>query len=391
VTWTFSAVDRVLACPASAALPQVHCLESSEAAERGTGIHAYLRDCAVMGVEAARAALPKKAPWRATCLALNPVGLWCESELVRAEWTVALNLETGEARSLGCDLGRAYPALGPSWLVGTIDLAVAHRADGAMFLYDYKTGRDAPAAADAGQLLAAAVAVARLYPGVPVTVGIVHVAEDGDWMVDEHELAPWDLDAGLEQLRAASRKVEAVRRRLPMVPDVTTGAHCRYCPAFASCPAQTTLAGSLVRDAEDRSMATPGNYGLMSAKRAGEIWVNLQRSRRLLDEVEAALKARCDHDGELLLPDGSTVRPISVTRESIDAERALPVLRQLWGTDRPEAAFPVRITKAELERICAERGDDPKALIGALRSVGAMPSAESTTYRTSKPKKAAAE
>jgi hypothetical protein len=385
LNWTFSGTDRVLACPASAALPQAHSLDSSEDAEWGTGVHKYLRDCAVIGVEAARKALPKRAAWRSTCLALDPTSLWGNARH-KAEWTVAYNVQTGAVNDLGTDLGRAYPEFDAEWLIGTLDLFVfsTHAK-----VYDYKTGHHPPRAFESGQLMLAALAMVEHFDLTMVTVGIVQIHEDGSRSVDQHTYEAWDLDDAREQVRAVWHKVQAARKVVVagQVPDVTTGAHCRYCPAIHACPANVALVGDLVRAAEH----TPETYrwDLLKGADAGKAWEQLQRAKRLLDEIERALKARCDHDGGLPLPDGSRVQPQTVMRESIDADQALGVLAELWGKTAAElrALFETKITKGSLAEVAKFLGKDPDAALGALRSVGAVPSKETTSYVTRKPKK----
>jgi hypothetical protein len=384
LNWTFSGTDRVLACPASAALPQAHSLDSSEDADWGNGVHKYLRDCAVVGLEAARKALPKRAPWRSCCLALDPTGLWRKGEMVRAEWTLAYCEERQETIDYGTDLGREYPALGPGWVVGTIDLAVNSLVP---HVYDYKTGHHPPRASESGQLMLAALAVSRLLHRDTVVVGIVQIHEDGSHAVDEYTYEAWDLDEAREQVRAALRKVEAAKRLVVagQLPNVTTGAHCKWCPAIHVCPAQTGLARRLVADA-----ITPAErFATLAADDAGRAWEQLQRAKRLIEEIERALKARCDHDGGLPLPDGSRLQPQSVMRESIDSDRAVDVLAELWGRSHADirALFETKITKGSLAEAAKFMGKDPDAALGALRSVGAVPSKETTSYVTRKPKK----
>lgn len=381
-----SAVDRVRACPTSAALPQVQHTEPSEAAAWGTGVHAYLRDCAVMGVEAARKALPKKAPWRACCLALDPSALWAGASEVYAEVTLSLDLVTGTAQRLGTDLGRDYSSAPAGSLVGTADLVRVH--DGDVWIYDYKTGHEVPRAEDSGQLAALAVAAARAWNTLGAHVAIVRVREDGSYEEDSYLLSPWDLDDALDRLRRTTERVEAARRLVVagQTPDVTTGPHCKHCPAFANCPAQNRLALRLTQSIDfDRGDISPGALA-MSSETAGIAWVRLQQARRLLDEIERAVKARIDHDGSLPLPDGSTVSAVQVTRESIDAERAIPVLRELLGDDGARACVEPRITKAAVEAAARAAGLDPRAVLGALRSASACPSVETTSYRTTKAK-----
>src|SRR5690606_22357045 len=114
----------------------------------------------------------------------------------------------------------------------------------AVVVYDYKTGWSAQDdAADHWQIKALALAAARAYGKSNARLGIIRVWESGAVSYDVATFDAFDLDRIEVDLCAVlDRRFEAIEEiRAGRVPTVTTGRHCRYCPAFHACPAQVAL------------------------------------------------------------------------------------------------------------------------------------------------------
>ena len=393
--WTFSAADRVLACPASVALPQVR-REASEHAAHGTAVHAYLRDAVVDGTEAALRRVPVDAPHRAVCEALDVARIideivgepgheyWLEAELA-----VAYDTKSYSARKLGVDLGRRYPELYAHEVAGSLDLVIELQTSDEVIVVDWKTGHNPPSAERSGQLLLAALACRDIYMASVVHVAIVHIDDSGRYAIDRAEYdndalddAAFDVRDKMRAMAAARAEVEAGR-----VPNVAMGPHCRYCPAMHACPGQGGIVRQLVADVPDADTISERMLAL-DAPSAGRAWERMEQARALLELVERALKARCGAEGELPLPGGRVVRAVEVSRESIDVEAAVPALAAHLGIteDAVRAACTVSMTKTSAEALVRAAGGKPSAAMVALRAANAVKTAVTTSYRVSKPK-----
>ncbi len=383
VRWTFSAADRVAACPASAALPQARRAGSADAT-RGTAIHAFLRDLVVDGAECALSRVPTTAEHRAVCEALSVGGLeqlWRGGHAL-AEVAYAYSPAARTTRYLGRDLDRGYQAEAHE-VAGTVDL-VATRGDDDALVVDWKTGHHPPRARGNGQLLLGALAVWCQRRTSSIRTAIVHIDDAGAWHVDEHVLDRDALEEGAERVMQWHAAAEAAREQVlaGVVPDVTMGPHCRYCAAITSCPGQ---AGAL-------RMLLGGDalqLDVVSAADAGRAWQLATDARRALDEVERALRARVDAEGSLPLPDGSVVRPVDVTRESLDVGRALAVVEMHLGAEaRAQADGLIKrsIGKAELLSLAGRTTAAKNSFLSALRAAGATHATSTTSYRTGTPK-----
>ena len=395
ISWTFSAADRVLACPASVALPAVR-REASEHAAHGTAVHAYLRDSVVDGCEAALRRVPLDAPHRSVCEALDVARIideligepgheyWLEAELA-----VAYDTRAGRARKLGVDLGRRYPQLGDTEVAGSLDLVIELQTSDEIIVVDWKTGHNPPSAERSGQLLLAALACRDIYMASTVHVAIVHIDDAGRYTIDRAEYDDDALDDAAHDVRSAVRAMAAARLEVEAgrVPDVLLGPHCRYCPAMSSCPAQGGIVRQLVADVPDADTISERMLALDAAS-AGRAWARMEQARALLDIIERALKARCGAEGELPLPDGRVVRAVEVSRESIDVEAAVPALAAHLGIDEAtvRAACTVSLTKTAAEALTRAAGGKPSAAMVALRAAGAVKATTTTSYRVSKPK-----
>lgn len=383
--WTFSAADRVAACPASAALPQARRAGGHDAT-RGTAIHAFLRDLVVDGAERALARVPTAAEHRAVCEALSVGGieqLWRGGHAV-AEVAYAYSPAARTSCYLGRDLDRGYQAEAHE-VAGTIDLvATWPRGEEPPLVVDWKTGHHPPRARGNGQLLLGALAVWCQQRTSMARTAIVHIDDAGAWHLDEHVLDRTALEEGAERVMQWHAAAEAAREQVlaGVVPDVAMGPHCRYCAAVASCPGQAGALRMLLGGDALRLDA-------VSAADAGRAWQMATDARRALDEVERALRARVDADGSLPLPDGSVVRPVEMTRESVDVSRALAVVEMHLGAEaRAQADNLIKrsIGKAELLSLAGRTTAAKNSLLSALRAAGATHATSTTSYRTGTPK-----
>jgi len=156
---------------------------------------------------------------------------------------------------------------------------------------------------------------------------------------------------------------------------------------MSSCPAQGGIVRAMVHDSYAPERVAEAMLACAPAD-AGIAWERLERAKKLIELIERALKTRCSSEGSLPLPDGGVVRPVEVSRESIDVMLAVPALAQHLGIpeDAARAACSVSMTKTAAEALARAAGGSPSAALVALRAAGAIKATTTTSYRVSKPK-----
>jgi len=383
-----SRLPLVARCIGAAALPSVQ-EESSDAATAGTGRHTFLRRAAEIGRDAALAEIPADASWRSTCEGIDT------DALPRGDWEVAYayHPETDTARILGHDMARDYSAAEADEITGTADLITTH--EGIPWVIDFKGSESVDDPAQNLQLGFYALAHCRVIGRDEARVSIAYVHTDGhvEWV--HARLDGWDLETIASRVRAIWSRAREAREAYThrgLTPDLAAGSHCRYCPSFALCPAQVTLAYELVTARDE--MTAEGVLKLDDAQ-AGAAWVKVGLYREILERIEASLRVRAQIRG-LPLPDGSQLVVQESTRKTLDVEKALPILRALIG-DRAETFVDRSIASSVVETVSREvalaRGEKVKAtregVWTALRGARAVREQTYTQLRVKKPRAAA--
>ena len=391
---TISGLARAEACPSSEALPQFDEGDSAASAH-GRAVHEFLRRVAD-GLTVQQALEHVDEKHHEACLAIDlslvphsQVGAWS------AEVAYALHTETLTARALQVE-DRQYPALDPGEVAGTADL-VGLDADGeTVTVLDVKTGRRWLGRPEQHlQLVAYAVAAALAHGRSRARVGWLFVREDEETpRLVMGELDEFALADGAWRVRDVVQSAQWVKDTAAVEPHL--GEHCRYCPAYRSCPARLSLVAPFLSN--DLDVAGKAVGGTMMTIKAEDIPLALERTRAVIDlaervkkELEDAVRA-C---GGVDLPDGRRLAEVRVERESIDPEKAEQALLSIFGAPGA-AAIEVRktVTKAAIERLARARAAETKervtaitnAALSALRSVGAI---NTTGYTAVKVVKAA--
>lgn len=208
-----SAIPRLLACPGSGHLP--HADYRTGYADAGQERHADQETAADLGDHG-------ELDPRVQAL-LEP------GDRLAAECSFAYDASDDTARALGHLARRDYQELRPFEIPGTIDLFII--GERRVLVIDYKGIEDVEQAAENKQTLTYALMVARVTGRDEVTVAIIYLA--APWRAaDVATLTAFDIDAHAARLRAL---VTSTDRTL------TTGRHCKYCPAFLACPEQKQL------------------------------------------------------------------------------------------------------------------------------------------------------
>lgn len=344
---TASGAERAIKCPASLALPHVY--TESVHAKRGTELHAYCANALLHGRDKALAEAPDE--YRAECAAVDVDAIQSALgtfDTLYVELAMQANLQTGKGEIVGENIGRAYPVTDDPYVVyGTADLVAfnAENGESTLTVLDIKTGMQVTSASRNMQLatlavLGRAVSSAERKP-TRYRVGIVYIDEDGAIALDSAMLDDMDLDAHQHELRTAISNALKISDK----PSVTTGSHCRYCPAFNACPAKQSLSLDLARNA---GIFKPGHGNLsLNPQQAGEVYAKAKEAREWLDAIMDAIKERAQTE-PIPLPSGATLREVKGS-ESIDYNVAFAVLME-YGAEVAANASDAKITKASLKR-----------------------------------------
>lgn len=313
---TASALDRVLQCPASAALPTVS--TTSKAAERGSVVHEYL--CRVIDgstAENALALVPDEH--RARCSRIPLSRLLAKLDHAKAEPAYALHAATGTASRLGYNIGRDYQ-VDDGHIAGSTDVeALDGRADnyGRPVVIDWKTGQDVTPARDNAQIKFAAACAMQMCDEYEVEGRIVYLFDDGGIRVDSAVFTAIELDAFIDEVHTAHVQALAARDLIAAgnVPNVKMGDHCRYCPAMASCPAHVGLARQLTVTVDDLK----AKLATLSPQEAGDVYTRLKVIKRQVEVMDDGLKALA-RQSPIPLAQGKELRECSSERRKVDAE-----------------------------------------------------------------------
>jgi len=373
--WTGSATARVRACPASAVMEQVLDVTLYDGREWGTGIHNFLYLYAKYGQSHARLSVVGMR-WEAYCRALSMDAFFDSlGDRVFYELAFAYNPETGKSRPLGENIGRHYPS-NPDEVCLTPDVV---SIDGkSALVIDYKTGQpDGRAAHERGQMLLAACAVAQAFDLEQVTLRIMKFGHEPGFESKETTLTKEELDKAGASMRETYREVRKAYEALVQgeLPPLAIGPHCATCPCFRLCPAQNELAWSLGGMSEttdawrtllDRKSRPTSDSAVADA------WLRLLNAKRVLETAEAYLRKYIKETGSVSTK-SADVALCNYQRESIDAKKALPVLRDIFGesVDSILDVLDVQVTKTAIKKMCDELDYDENEVFSTLREMGA--------------------
>jgi hypothetical protein len=344
---TGSQLDRIVRCQASGALPQVITAESDDPApERGTAIHRFLERVPEVGREVALAEVDEA--WRGICADIELAKLATELSLSR-EVALAYNWRDDTARLLTPVAPRAYEIDPSCEIAMTTDVAGVGR--GAVLVGDYK-GPHAwlPEPEQSYQLGAAAVALARLHGVTRARVEYVRIRDDGTVRKFWADLDVFGLEAAAEKIATLLGGLPALRVTIEggVVPDVTEGRWCRYCPARQHCPAKTALVRRVLGDPQPIPYLQP-----LTPESALRAYRLLKPAKDALAQVEAALYTYAKYTPIMLEEEGDgSVRFFGELRrpgnEELDGAITHRVLTELFDGEVANAAVTLETTKAAI-------------------------------------------
>jgi hypothetical protein len=221
---------------------------------------------------------------------------------VDVEVAFALDVETRTVRLLGRRLNREYGKLAPAEIALTLDVIITR--PGEVLVVDWKSRKRVATAKKNWQLRAQAVAV-MAYLGLPVVMGAIAYLDDGE--VDAHMFDAFDSAAFWEDMSRMLNKIGAARALVATggIPAVHTGSWCEYCPALSYCPAQTSLARSMLGELHSIEQT----IAFMSAEQCGKAWELLGQIQAIAERVDASLRLRARQE-PLPLADGSVIAAV---------------------------------------------------------------------------------
>jgi hypothetical protein len=360
-----SAVERALLCPPSTALPRIE--RHGEEADRGTELHKFLAAARKLGREAALEVIAKKYRPHAEMLDLEQLDI----ASFASEPAFAYDPETDECRLLGFDIGRAYLEHGwdPTREIACTPDGVGLSEDAALIV-DWKSGVGAvTAVARNPQMKTGAICASRYYHRSKVLMLIAHIPEHAKkpWM-EPAEITALDLDEWRQTLLAGKKRWAAAQEAWARgeLPNVSAGAHCRYCPCAISCPA---VGGAITRFRElsaglSDGMGKPDKDHLADLKRqlttaltpetARAARMLLVRHQAVLDLVDSALR---DHAAQAPIPmddEGRVWGPRTITLENLDPSVVFRVVREIAGEKLAERAVSWEASKTKIRDVARE-------------------------------------
>lgn len=266
-----SQIERILECPASAALPQTY--GTSYAAKNGTDKHEELSNC---------------IDGKPSIYSLESLQL---PEQAQAEIAFSWDAVSDEARELGRIPHRQYPDSPFSTLFGTVDVVGNSVLRFANFegneeehacvdVIDWKHTAEIPSSAS-WQLKTLAMMAAKARGVKYARTRIGHFSKTGG---DAPTFTPWcihtpdELASYATRLKGVYKHVASlVQRKDPVsLHEVRYGPHCHFCPAYASCPYTKSLLSGPRPEIE---AVTQEN-----AREAYLVWQSLRTASQRLEE-----------------------------------------------------------------------------------------------------------
>lgn len=309
---TGSSLERAERCPNSYAYPQVN--STSAASEKGTENHAEI-ERAIRSEE--QGSLSNEL-WAFIASFTNR----------RAEVGIALNVHTKSVRFIGARNAGGYDDVHPGEIALTVDF-IGER-DGKVWCVDWKSRARVTAAADNRQLLAGVV-------GTGATVGAIYYLDNH--YCDSHEFSQMELDAFwplADEILGGVANAISVKdtTKGTWEPPLHEGPWCDYCPAKFSCHAKTSYIKHALAIAPSE---------ILSAERAGEIWAQVKKAKKIVETMEEAIKLM-SKDVDIPLKNGKVLRQIPVTTTKVDA-KAMEAEYVAAGKDVPKYSFTYYTTK----------------------------------------------
>lgn len=368
---TGSTFDRIAACPASAALPQVNDGNPNEFRDRGTALHKFIdrvahyrREGHQLDAAKAGALMDIEPEWQPACDQIDLASIGHLTTL-STEIALAYSWKDDTARLLDPVAPRQYEIDPEREVALTIDaVGVGERT---VYVGDYK-GPWAwlPPPERSLQLGVGALAVARIYRARRAKVEFLRLRSDGTVSSWRGELDVFGLEEVAERVRTMMAGVAQMRTDVydgDVTPNVTEGPWCSTCKARVHCPAKTQLVRSVLEQGGTklslREPITPANVG--------SVYAMLRRAKEGVSIVEKAIRAY-EADGEPSTPERVSESAIPVGtdpdgsmryfgrferpgREELDGKVVYEVLAEKFGPEPAAKACGMEATKEAIKDV----------------------------------------
>jgi len=350
-----SSVERVMACPGSAHLPQ-HDYHTAYA-DAGDDRHGDAEAAAVLGAH-------EDLPWQVQKL-LEP------GDVLSAECALAYDVSDDTARALGHIAWRDYEKhLRPFEVPGTIDLIVY--GERRILVIDYKGFEEVTPAATNPQLATGALAIARASGRDEIMVAIVYLG--ASWKpADVATLCVFDLDMHAARLREMMTSSDR---------SLHAGPWCKYCHAFLSCDVQKQFAAEAGGGA--LAVRVEAMIPLQNDEDAAEAYELYERVKLVAQRMRAALYARAA-ERPIPLRNGKMFGAhTKLGDREYDGPTVHAVAAEVLGRDVADKVVEMVASQAQFERVVkplVPRGKlaaTKRAVFGEVEKRGKMQRKETT-------------
>lgn len=347
---SFSQMDRIHACPASAALPRSQRSSSTGAASAGTARHAHIERIG-NGATHADSIAAADPEHRDMVSAMQLDGLPVGAPY-RHEVAVALDPVRMTVRELGQGINRRYEGMNPTEIPGTIDVIGGGER---VQIVDWKGSHDVtlPRANVSRQMLLSALAGLLLHERDEAEVSHVHFRDDGSWWRDgPHALSLADLLQVAAETEADLARVAQLHALVDAGAEVpvSPGVHCRYCPAVLSCPDARRQWALVAAPATGAVSQAELDLAAMVARDPAAAYVAIKRAKSVVNSVEDVLVRYALECGPIDLGDGQHYGRHDVERTEIDGQIAFAVVQETLGVQAATEAVQIRASKAGITR-----------------------------------------
>lgn len=376
-----STLDRVKYCAASHALPPVR--SKSSFALRGDAVHAYVlnKRRGVGNIDD----VPEQ--YRSFCESINL------DMIPEGEYEVACSYDTMSGVGhvgLEADMG-----LTPNHILGHTDIyrPVSVGENKAIYIGDLKSGIAAhvPSVSECLQTGFYALCAARSQQVETAVVEIIRVADSGFVERDSTVLDGWALDAIEAELLDLVGRVRNAQDVVESggVPVVTTGNHCKYCPALVNCPAQMKLVRMLASEpvSLEKDIMTA-----LTPKTAPVAYQKYRQAQEILSRIRQALYLYAE-EHPIEIGNGMVLGPVSVRSARLDGETVHTVMSEMFDGAVAHKAVKLSTTKTAIRaalRPAVGPGQllrSEKAVLEAVRNQGGLQHKETVQIRAHRPGK----
>ncbi len=371
---TASALPRIFRCPLSAQLPQWP--RTTKWAEFGTMVHLFRENVAKIGRDKALEKVPEEH--RDHCAGIAEAALPTD---MTPEVAFAYNPDSAKGRRLDTKGQRDYSSLEDGEYAGTADTVGLLEGGKGVLVEDLKTGWGwLPPIKQNEQLLFLAAAAVSAYGAEYAVIRILKMTDDTPRYY-EHEVAAFDLDAFADDMSDLMFNIKAKDMQEREF-SAHEGPWCKYCPAFESCPAKTSMV---------KALASPSADIAFDRSNAVEAYETLERAREALKRVEERIKEMVDEFGTITNDDGRTISWQETSTRRIKGDIAYTVMRDLYDEDAAKASATTvtKATQASIEKYLGkhcEKGTKAEAMRHVMAEIDARKGLSYSTSRKLKVK-----